>query len=139
MFANTISIFMLDQSGCQTRTPPNRTSMGTAPLRVGSLYGSNSYEEFSPTFTDEIVNSFILKHALEPFVRLDSVLANENVHSAVSSGCERSGSISRHVMMNVAEVLASDELVQLLRGKPTPISASGKKFGGILRVLARAS
>ncbi|KAH6891643.1 chitin synthase 6 [Coprinopsis sp. MPI-PUGE-AT-0042] len=102
-----LPIFMLDQPGYQTRTF-NRTSMGTAPL-VGSPYGSNSYEEFTINFADEVVNSFISQHSFEPSVGFNSILTNEN----------------------------------LLRGnpsiEPTPVSASGKKLGGVLGVIARAS
>ncbi|KAH6913011.1 hypothetical protein BKA70DRAFT_1531748 [Coprinopsis sp. MPI-PUGE-AT-0042] len=142
MLSQTIPVFMLDQ----IRTS-NRTSAGTAPL-VGSPYGSNSYEEFTINFADDVVNSFISQHSFEPSVGFNSILTNENVGSAVSGRRGRSGSISGHSAMNVqgvvgSEVLASDELVQLLRGnpwiEPTPVSASGKKLGGVLGVIARAS
>ncbi|KAH6899274.1 P-loop containing nucleoside triphosphate hydrolase protein [Coprinopsis sp. MPI-PUGE-AT-0042] len=146
VLSQTIPIFILDQPGYQTQTS-NRTSMGTAPL-VGSPYGSNSYEEFAINFADEVVNSFISQRSFEPSLGFNSILTDENVGSAVSGRCGRSGSISGHSAMNVqgaigSEVLASDELVQLLRGnpsiEPTPVSASGKKLGGVLGVIAHAS
>jgi hypothetical protein len=121
--------------------------MCTAPL-VGSPSGSNSYEESTINFADEVVNSFTSQHSFEPSVDFNTVLTHENVGSTSSGGRGRSGSISGHSAMNVqgvigAEVLASDELVQLLRGnpsiEPTPVSASGKKLGGVLGVIARAS
>jgi hypothetical protein len=121
--------------------------MGTSPL-VGSPYGSNSYEEFTINFADEVVNSFVSQHSFEPSVGFNAILTHDNVGSTSSGGRGRSGSISGHSAMTVqgvvrAAVLASDELVQLLRGnpsiEPTPVSTSGKKLGGVLAVIARAS
>ncbi|KAH6910816.1 hypothetical protein BKA70DRAFT_1220672 [Coprinopsis sp. MPI-PUGE-AT-0042] len=94
-----------------------------------------------PTFS----NSFVSQRTFEPSVGFKSILTNDNV-STPSGGHGQPGSISGHSAVNLqgvvdAEVLASDQLVQLLQGNPSieasPVSISGKTSGGLLGVLVR--
>ncbi|TFK24681.1 chitin synthase [Coprinopsis marcescibilis] len=124
----TIPIFLLDQPGFQTRGPSGTTSISlSGAMPLVSAYGSNSFEEFTINFADELLHSFVNKHIFEDDVGFNSLLAQDGVPSISTLPSEDNS-------MCVEMLRGPEDVLQI----PQPVSGSAKKTGGIVGVLARA-
>ncbi|KAG5652272.1 hypothetical protein H0H81_005583 [Sphagnurus paluster] len=73
-------IVILDQPGFQTRGPAGTSSMslgGNAPLV--SVYGQNNFYEFCINFSDELLQSYVLRNTFEDSVGYNAVMATDGV------------------------------------------------------------
>ncbi|PFH50393.1 glycosyltransferase family 2 protein [Amanita thiersii Skay4041] len=74
-------IMMLDQPGFQTRGPSGTTSIalsGQAPL-LHNAYGQNGFDEFCINFTDELLQSYVLRHTFEDTIGLNAQIVSDGI------------------------------------------------------------
>ncbi|EKM60048.1 glycosyltransferase family 2 protein [Phanerochaete carnosa HHB-10118-sp] len=73
-------IILLDQPGFQTRGPGGTTSMmlgGPAPLV--SAYGQNGFDEFCINFSDEVLQSYVIRNIFEDSVGYNAQMTADGV------------------------------------------------------------
>jgi chitin synthase len=111
-------IVMLDQPGFQSRGPTGTSSLsGTAPLV--SAYGQNGFDKFCINFSDEMLQSYFLRHTFE-----DTVGYSSHV-------------ISNGVSLPAVATMDNTACVEMLRGQ-LPDKAQ-RKPGGLLSLMSKAS
>ncbi|KAH7887285.1 glycosyltransferase family 2 protein [Phlebopus sp. FC_14] len=113
-------IVIFDQPGFQARGPTGTGSMmftGNAPLI--SAYGENGFDEFCINFSDEIVQSYILRNTFENGVGYNGHMTGDGISLPSIATMDNSGCI------------------ELLRGAQLSERAT-RKPGGILGILSKA-
>ncbi|KAG6917556.1 hypothetical protein DXG01_002025 [Tephrocybe rancida] len=114
-------IIILDQPGFQTRGPSGTSSMslsGTAPLV--SVYGQNNFYEFCINFSDELLQSYILRATFEDAVGYNAAMAVDGI-----------------ALPSIA-TMDNGACIELLRGAQLS-ERSQRKPGGLLGVLNKSS
>ncbi|KAG9317940.1 glycosyltransferase family 2 protein [Chiua virens] len=117
----TTQLILFDCPGFQTRGPVGTGSMmvaGTAPLI--SALGQNGFDEFCINFSDEFVQSYVLRNIFE-----DSVGYNGHI---VGDG----------ISLPMIAIVDNSACIELLRGSQLSERAT-RKPGGILGSLSKAS
>lgn len=116
----TTQLILFDAPGFQTRGPTGTGSMvftGTAPLI--SAYGQNGFDEFCINFTDELVQSYVLRNTFE-----DAVGYNSHV-------------IGDGISLPIIAAVDNAACIELLRGAQLSERAT-RKPAGILGILSKA-
>ncbi|KAF5369698.1 hypothetical protein D9615_010145 [Tricholomella constricta] len=110
-------IITLDQPGFQTRGPAGTGSMshgGTMPLV--SVYGQNNFYEFCINFSDELLQSYVLRNTFEDSVGYNGAMASDGI-----------------ALPSIA-TMDNGACIELLRGAQLS-ERSQRKPGGLLGVL----
>ncbi|KAF8634627.1 hypothetical protein AX15_000804 [Amanita polypyramis BW_CC] len=115
-------VMLLDQPGYQTRGPSGTTSIaltGQAPL-LYNAYGQNGFDEFCINFSDELLQSYYLRHTFEDSVGLNAQLVSDGISLPTIS------------------TMDNGACVELLRGISLS-EQSQRKPSGILGVMNKAA
>ncbi|GLB34323.1 putative TRAFAC class myosin-kinesin ATPase superfamily, myosin family protein [Lyophyllum shimeji] len=113
-------IIMLDQPGFQTRGPAGTSSMsigGTTPLV--SAYGQNTFYEFCINFTDELLQSYVLRNTFEDSVGYNAAMSADGI-----------------ALPSIA-TMDNGACIELLRGAQLS-ERSHRKPGGLLGILNKS-
>ncbi|KAI3614821.1 chitin synthase 6 [Moniliophthora roreri] len=113
-------VILFDQPGYQTRGPQGTSSIVNQPL-VASAYGNNPFDEFVINFADEFLHSFICRHTFEDNVGYNALLTSDGIQLSSISTMDNSA------------------CVELLRGSGVVEKPMGRRVGGVLGALAKAS
>ena len=112
-------IVLLDQPGFQTRGPGGTTSMmlgGPAPLV--SAYGQNGFDEFCINFSDEVLQSYVIRNIFEDTVGYSAQLAVDGVTLPSVATMDNSACI---------ELLRGAQLNERAHRKPTGVLGAMNK------------
>ncbi|KAF8642787.1 hypothetical protein AX16_009420 [Volvariella volvacea WC 439] len=117
----TTQIVILDQPGFQTKGPSGTTSMAFASATpLITPYGQNGFDEFSINFSDELVQSYVLRHTFEDQVGYNSQMVSDGI------------------ALPAISTMDNGACVELLRGAQLNERAQ-RKPGGVLGIMNKAS
>ncbi|KAF4575437.1 hypothetical protein EYR40_004823 [Pleurotus pulmonarius] len=113
-------IVLFDQPGYQTRGPTGTGSMSlSGAMPLVSAYGQNAFEEFAINFSDEILQSYVLRHTFEDSIGFNSQISGDGI------------------TLPAISTMDNGACVELLRGSSLD-ERSQRKPGGVLGALNKA-
>ncbi|KAG5641699.1 hypothetical protein DXG03_004417 [Asterophora parasitica] len=113
-------IVVLDQPGFQTRGPAGTGSLSLGQAPLVSIYGHNNFYEFCINFSDELLQSYVLRNTFEDSVGYNAGMASDGI-----------------ALPSIA-TMDNGACIELLRGAQLS-ERSQRKPGGLLGVLTKSS